>query len=319
MRYRQYPLLLLTVADVRLILVMGPTAAGKTALALALAQHFQTEIVSADSRQVFRELPIGTAQPSAEELQRIPHHFIADRSVEHPFSAADFSREARQRIADLAVRYSTLIVCGGSGMYLQALVEGLDAMPDVPPEVRGDIAHQYQKRGLSWLQDEVKIHDPEYFAVVDTQNPQRLMRALELVLGTGQRMSQLRAGKGDKLPYPVLKIGLDLPRPELYARIDARVEAMIEQGLEHEARAVFPFRERNALQTVGYQEWFDFFDGTSTRMEVAAKIKQHTRQYAKRQLTWFRRDTGIKWFHPGEISAIIAWVERQFADGHISN
>ncbi len=291
-----------------LILVVGPTAVGKTALALALAEYFHTEIISADSRQVFRELPIGTAQPTADELERIPHHFVADRGVQEPFSAADFSREARARMADLFGRHSVVVVCGGSGLYLQALVDGFDAMPDVPPEVRTEIAQYYQTYGLVWLQAQVKRHDPEYFASVDVQNPQRLMRALELVQGTGQRMSQLRAGKGHTLPYPVIKMGLDLPRPELYARIDARVDAMIEHGLEKEARAVFPFRESNALQTVGYQEWFDFFDGHGTRADVVAKIKQHTRQYAKRQLTWFRRDAEITWFHPADVAKIITWI-----------
>jgi tRNA dimethylallyltransferase len=294
-----------------LIVIAGPTAVGKTALAVAVAQHLKTEIVSVDSRQVYREMSIGTAKPTPAEQGGIVHHFIDSHSIHTPLDAATFGIEARALLANLFERFGAVVVCGGSGLYLQALLTGFDALPPVPVAVRAGIVAQYQEKGLGWLQEQVRELDAAFFSEVDSQNPQRLMRALELLQVSGEPMALLRKGHQQPLPYHILSIGLELPRPELYARINARVLAMMERGLWQEAEQLFPFREATPLQTVGYQEIFSALEKNTTRAEAVELIQRNTRRYAKRQLTWFKRDSAMRWFNPHDQAAIFDWLPAQ--------
>ncbi len=287
--------------DKKLVVLVGPTAVGKTAAAIALAVRWNTEIISADSRQIYRELEIGTAKPSYHELERVKHHFINCKSIEEGYNAGQFGREAMELISQLFEEKDVLILCGGSGLYIKSLLEGFDEMPKTDESLRKDIIEKYTEKGLKWLQDEVERADPEYFALVDVQNPQRLMRALELNLSSGQKMHMLRKKKKMELPFQVIKVGLELPRKELYQRIDLRMEQMIEKGLFEEAEKYYPRRDLNALQTVGYQEIFGFLDGKYKRDEAIRLLMRNSRHYAKRQLTWFKMDQEIKWIRPEEV------------------
>lgn len=287
-----------------LVIVLGPTAVGKTAVAISLAKKFQTCILSADSRQLYKELPIGTAMPTPMELQEVPHFFIATNSIHDAVDAGRYGREARAVLQEQFQKHSVIIMAGGSGLYIDAVVNGFDELPDADPKLRVELQQQFEQHGISVLQDELKKLDPDFFAEMDQQNPSRLIRAIEVCRLTGKKYSELRSGKSDELPFDVLKIGLDLPREELYARINARVEEMMKNGLEQEAKAVYAFREMNALRTVGYKELFEFFDGTISKARAVELIQQHSRNYAKRQLTWWRRDETIVWFRPSEISAM---------------
>lgn len=291
------------------LVVVGPTAVGKTQLAVQLARHLKTEIVSADARQVFREMAIGTARPTEQEMGGIAHHLMGSHSIEADFNAGTFETLATQALYQVFEERNVAIICGGSGLYVQALLEGFDVMPPIPQAVREQIGAEYAAKGLFWLQNEVKLADPEYYAVADVQNKQRLMRALELYRATGVPASAYRKNQKKIFPWPVLKIGLELGRAELYARINNRVENMMTNGLLNEARQLFPQRHLNALQTVGYRELFNYFDGKISETEAVALIKQNTRHYAKRQLTWFKRDDGIKWFSPLQVSEILLYVE----------
>jgi tRNA dimethylallyltransferase len=304
------PVTFLTVTKY-LIAVVGPTAVGKTHVAVELATRFHTEIVSADSRQVFRELNIGVAKPSQEELQRVRHHFIGHVSIHSDYDAARFSEEALREIDNIHKTNDVAILSGGSGLYIKALLEGFDPMPDVPEEVRQRILETYQSNGIEWLQAQVESGDPDFFEVVDRKNPQRLIRALEIINATGMKPSALRVKARRSLPFNAIKIGLALERNELYERIDARVDSMVEHGLFEEAAALFGFRTLNALQTVGYQELFGYMEGKYDKAEAVRLLKRNTRRYAKRQMTWFRKDTEIKWFRPGELDAIIECVRAE--------
>jgi tRNA dimethylallyltransferase len=284
----------------KLIAILGPTAVGKTAVAMELAERLKTEIISADSRQIFTELAIGTAKPSNEELLRIKHHFINSKSITEPYDAGQYGREAFELTTKLFETYDTLILCGGSGLYVKSLLEGFDEMPDVPPGLRYRIAEEYRSKGLDWLQVEVEKVDPEYFKEVDVKNPQRLMRALELNWSSGQPMGTLRKKETKQLPFQVVKIGLELPKEELYQRIDSRMDQMIENGLFEEAKRFYPQKDLNALQTVGYQEIFDFMEGVYDQTEAIRLLKRNSRRYAKRQLTWFKKDKEIVWIRPEE-------------------
>lgn len=289
----------------KLIVIGGATATGKTALAIRLARHFGTEILSADSRQFYREMSIGTAKPDADELAAVHHHFIDSLSVADDFSVGDFEKEALQVLDKVFAQHDFAVMVGGSGLYIRAVCEGLDAFPEVSAATKTAVEAGMQMGGLTWLQDELGRRDPAYFQVVDRQNPARLQRALEVCIETGLPYSDFLGNEKKPRPFQPVYILLDWPRAELYARIEARVDAMIATGLEAEALALLPFRHRPALRTVGYEEWFDFFDGKITRAEAIDKIKQHTRNYAKRQATWFRKHGEWAVFKPEEWELIL--------------
>ncbi|MFM8744173.1 MAG: tRNA (adenosine(37)-N6)-dimethylallyltransferase MiaA, partial [Cytophagales bacterium] len=254
----------------------------------------------ADSRQIYKELEIGTAKPSDQELKLVKHHFVNTHSIEEVYNAAQFGMDAEALILHLFLKHDYLIVCGGSGLYLKALLEGFDEMPEVPAEVRDKIVAEYKDKGLGWLQAEVKHKDPNYFETVDIQNPQRLMRALEVFAATGKPFSEWRKKSKKTLPYSLIKVGLDLNRDKLYERIDARMDKMITNGLFEEAAKFYPQKHLNALQTVGYQEIFGFMDGLFDKEEAIRLLKRNSRHYAKRQLTWFKRDAEVHWFQSSD-------------------
>lgn len=289
-------------------MIVGPTAVGKTALAIELAQALGTEIISADSRQFYREMTIGTAKPTADELAAVRHHFINSHSIQQKYDAAQFGEDALSKIHELFEKYDSVIVCGGSGLYVKALLEGFDDIPEVPEEIREMVTEKYKAGGVAWLQQEVQKLDPEYFSMADQQNPARLSRALEVVLATGSSITSFQKKQKRVLPFQVIKIGLDMERKELYRRIDERMDAMIQAGLFEEAEKLYPYREHNALQTVGYQEVFDFMEGKYDRNEAIRLLKRNSRRYAKRQLTWFKRDEEIRWFSNTNASALVKFI-----------
>ncbi len=294
----------------RLIVIVGPTAVGKTEVAIKLAEHFKTEIISADSRQFFKELTIGTAKPNEEELNRVPHHFINSHAITDEYDAAQYAAEALGLIYVLFEKYDYLVVCGGSGLYIKALLEGFDDIPEVPDTIRDEIIAHYETKGLEWLQTKLQELDPVYWQKVDQQNPARLMRALEVVMATGKSISSFQTKQKQQLPFRVVKIGLELDRELLYKRIDVRMDEMIAKGLFEEAKAMYPFRHHQALQTVGYKEIFDFLDGQYDREQAVRLLKRNTRRYAKRQFTWFKRDEEIKWFKPDQWELIVDVVNK---------
>lgn len=294
----------------KLIVIAGPTAVGKTELAMRLAEYFKTEIISADSRQIYKELQIGTAKPSLEELSRVPHHFINTHSIVEAYDAGAYGRDALTLIQVLFKKYDSLILCGGSGLYLKAVLEGFDDMPEIPSGMRELIIEEYESKGLKWLQQEVKVIDLDYYEQVDINNPHRLIRALELYKASGLKSSQLRVKEKRKHDFAIIKIGLEVEREKLYGRIDARMDAMIKKGLFEEASRFFSKRDLNALQTVGYQEIFDYLEGKYDKEEAIRLLKRNTRRYAKRQLTWFKRDAEMHWFSSSQIEDIIRLVDR---------
>ncbi|HRI79788.1 MAG TPA: tRNA (adenosine(37)-N6)-dimethylallyltransferase MiaA [Cyclobacteriaceae bacterium] len=292
-----------------LIVVVGPTAVGKTGLAIRLAIHFQTEIVSADSRQIYKELEVGTAKPLPDELNAVKHHFINTKSVEEEYDAGTYGLEASQVIDSLFKQHDLVILCGGSGLYVKSIIEGFDDLPEIPDTVRKQVRQEYDSKGLSWLQQEVALQDPEYYEVVDRKNPQRLMRALEVIRGSGQPFSGYHSKNKADLPFDVLKIGLELERPVLYEKIDNRMDEMIRNGLFEEAERFFNQRHLNALQTVGYREIFGFLEGAYGKEEAIRLLKRNSRHYAKRQLTWFRKDSDIHWFKPDDWQGIVNYID----------
>jgi tRNA dimethylallyltransferase len=292
-----------------LIVIAGPTAVGKTAVAIKLAHHFQTEIISADSRQIFRELTIGTAKPTVEELKMVPHHFINSHSINDEYDAAQYGRDALVLINKLFEAHDTLILCGGSGLYIKAVSEGFDDIPEIPENIREELVARYEQHGLPWLQNKMQELDPDHFQTIDQKNPHRLIRAIEVWLATGKSIASFRSHSRISHSFDIIKIGLEMEREELYQRIDARMDQMIERGLFEEASALYPQRSRQALQTVGYKEIFDFMDGKYEREEAIRLLKRNTRHYAKRQLTWFKRDTEMHWFFPGEVEKMIALIQ----------
>jgi tRNA dimethylallyltransferase len=294
-----------------LVVILGPTGVGKTAVAIALAKKFSTSVISADSRQFYKEIPIGTAQPSKKELAEVKHFFIGENSVSETIDAGKYAGEVHALLEKEFQKNKIMIMCGGSGLYINAVLDGFDPLPDTDAELRKEIKRKFEAEGIGALQDELKKLDPEFYEEVDRNNPSRLMRAIEVCRLSGKKYSELRLGNKKELPFGVLKIGIDLPRKELYERINHRVDEMMKNGLEEEARNVLPYRGKNALQTVGYKELFDYFDGKISKDKAIELIKQHSRNYAKRQLTWWRRDATIKWFSPGEISSIIEIISAQ--------
>ena len=291
-----------------LVVVVGPTGSGKSALAVKLATHLNTPIISTDSRQVFRGMPIGTAQPTAEELATAKHYFIADREVEDDFNCGKYEVEALALLDKLFKDNEYVVAVGGSGLYVQALCEGMDDLPDADPALRDSLKQRLESEGLESLVAELRTLDPTYAEEVDVCNPARVMRALEVCLTTGRPYSEQRKGVTAERPFNIIKIGTDMPRDVLYDRINRRVDMMVEEGLEAEARTMYPKRHLNALQTVGYRELFEYFDGNCTFEEAVELVKRNSRRYAKRQLTWFRRDEQTAWFNPSDIEAILAHI-----------
>lgn len=295
--------------DPRLIVVVGATGSGKTDLSIRLAQHYGAPVVSTDSRQIYRGLPIGTAQPTDEQLQAAEHHFIASHDITQNFNCGEYEVQALALLEKLFAEHDTVIAVGGSGLYVRALCEGMDDLPQADEELRARLTERMEREGVAALAEELRKLDPEYYGQVDRSNPARVQRALEVCLQTGRPYSQQRLGVRRERPFRIVKVGVDIPREVLYDRIDRRVDAMMEAGLEQEARAVYPFRHLNSLQTVGYKELFEWFDGAISREQAVELIKRNTRRYAKRQLTWFRRDAEIGWFAPDDFDRIVDYIE----------
>lgn len=295
----------------KLIVIGGATATGKTALAIQLAQSLDTEILSADSRQFYREMSIGTAKPSASELAAAPHHFIDILSVAEDYSVGDFERDALAVLEKIYQTKEVAILVGGSGLYLRAVCEGLDKFPEVSEATKTAVESGEKTGGLAWLQQELSKLDPVQYSKIDRQNPARLRRALEVCLETNRPYSSfLQQNERPERPFQPIYILVDLPRPGLYQRIDARVEGMVAAGLEEEARSLLPFRHRPPLKTVGYEEFFDYFDGKLKLGETIDKIKQHSRNYAKRQVTWFTKHGAWQRFQPTEGPEIMAYLKK---------
>lgn len=289
-----------------LITILGPTASGKTTLAIELANSFKTEIISADSRQFYNEMSIGTAKPTPEELSKAKHHFINHLSVAEYYSAGKFEEEAMAKIAELHQQKDVVVMVGGSGLYLNAVLFGIDPFPEIPIEVRLKTLHFYKENGLQALRDELRKYDPEYFLEVDLDNPRRLMRALEVCYATGMTYSSFRQQSPKSRPFESIKIAFDWKREELYKRINQRVDDMLEKGLIQECQQLLPYKSELALDTIGYKEIFEFLDGKITKTDAIELIKRNSRRYAKRQLTWFRSDNEINWFAPGTTTETIA-------------
>jgi tRNA dimethylallyltransferase len=287
------------------IVIAGPTAVGKTALAIQLAQHFSTSIISADSRQCFKELNIGVAKPSAEELQLVPHYFINSHSINQEVNAALFEQYALQKINEIFTVKNIAIMVGGTGLYIKAFCNGIDEVPVIDPAVREKIITSYEQDGLAWLQNEVKKNDPVYFAKGEIKNPQRLMRALEVKLSTDKSILEFQTQQKKQRDFKIIKIGLELPKEQLHKNINHRVDIMMEQGLLAEVESLLPYKNFNALQTVGYKELFDYFDGNISLTGAVERIKINTRQYAKRQMTWFKKDVEINWGKTLDYESII--------------
>jgi len=280
---------------------VGPTAVGKTSFAIDLAKAFNTEIISADARQCYKEMNIGVARPSVDELKAVPHHFIASNSITENINASFYENWAMEKVENLFSGKEAVVMVGGTGLYIKAFCEGLDLIPAIDAEIREHIIAQYKKLGLRWLQKEVSVKDPIYWEKGEQKNPQRLMRALEVILGTGSSITSFQNKKAVVRPFKIVKIGLELPREALYHRINARVLSMVEDGLENEVKSLEVYGHLNALQTVGYSEWKDYFDGKISKGKLIENIQQNTRHYAKRQITWFKRDPAITWFNASTI------------------
>lgn len=292
-----------------LIVIAGPTAVGKTELCVQLARQLRCDIISADSRQFFKELDIGTSKPTADEMQGVVHHFIDFLSIEEEFSAGKFELETLKLLPSLFQRRPVVIMTGGSGLYIQAVCSGMNDIPQVDIQFREELYRELENHGLSPLVAELQVKDPRYFSQVDTQNPQRIIRALEVCRGTGQPYSSFRIDGVVERDFDVLKIGLDRERTELFERIERRMDQMIEDGLFEEAAGLYDQKHRNALKTVGYKEIFDFMDEKYDRQEAIRLLKRNSRRYAKRQLTWFKKDTDYTWFHPEDQEGILELIQ----------
>ena len=279
-------------------IIVGPTAVGKTKYAIALAQKLKTEIISADARQCYQELNIGVARPSNEELTQVKHHFIASHSIQETVNAGTFEQYALAKATELLEKFGSAVMVGGTGLYIKAFVEGMDQIPAIDPAIRNQIQQDLTSKGMDWLQTQVQAKDPAYWARADQgeqQNTQRLSRALEVLIGTGQSILSFQMQSKKLRPFNIQKMGLEMPREQLYNRINQRVMQMVEMGLEEEVNALRPQFHLNALQTVGYQEWLPYFEGHQTKEAVIQAIQQNTRNYAKRQMTWFKKDADINW------------------------
>ncbi len=292
-----------------LIVILGPTGVGKSEVAVAVAGHFGSEIISADSRQFYREMKIGTAVPSDSMMKAIQHHFVQFKSINEYYSASLFERDVLELLPFLFEKNKLAIMAGGSGMYIDAVCNGIDDIPDTEPALREKYNARYREEGIRSLRAELKILDPEYYASVDLRNHKRIIRALEICETTGKPFSSFLTRKKIKREFRIVKIGLARNRAELYGLIDKRVDDMIEKGLEQEAKTLLEYRSNNALNSVGYKELFEFFDGRISREQAVELIKRNSRRYAKRQMTWWARDMEIKWFHPEKVQDIIGYIE----------
>jgi len=297
-----------------LIAIVGPTAVGKTSLAVEIAEHFDTEIISADSRQIFKELKIGVAKPSKDELSRVKHHFIGDISIQEKYDVGRYEEEALKALVEIYKKKDIAVIVGGSGLYIKAACEGLDSVPHVPGEVRQKIMHKLNLEGLNHLLNELAHKDPDYYQEVDRSNPRRIIRALEVIETSGNPFSWYRKGSVHERPFRTIKIGLDMERKALYEKIDLRMESMISSGLFEEAEKLMPHRELQALQTVGYREVFGYYKGDYDKEEAVRLLKRNSRRYAKRQMTWFKKDRDIHWFASGQTEKIIDYTEATIAD-----
>lgn len=283
-----------------LLLIVGPTGVGKTELSLRVAEHLCCPILSCDSRQIYREIPIGTAAPTEAEQARVKHYFVGTRSVVEDYNAGQYERDALALLEDLFRTHEVVVMTGGSMLYADAVCKGLDDLPSISPSLRASVRREYEAKGLEWLQSEVQRLDPSYWKEVDQCNPARLAHCVELCLTTGKIYSELRTNSRKDRPFRIVKVGLARPREELYARIDERVRQMMNEGLLTEAKSVFDKRALNSLQTVGYKELFAYMDGEYDLDRAIELIQQNTRHYAKRQLTWFRRDKAIHWLEAND-------------------
>jgi tRNA dimethylallyltransferase len=295
--------------DKFVVVVVGPTAVGKTDLCVNLASHFKTEVVSADSRQFYKEMQIGTAKPTIEEQKGIPHHFVNSHSIAEEYNAGAYEQDALLLLNTLFKEHDVVVVTGGSGLYVRALCEGMDEMPETDPAIRTKLTAKLESEGLEPLVTQLKALDPEYYNQVDKANPQRVIRALEICLSSGQPYSSFRKSDKATRPFQTIKIGLTRDRQELYDRIDQRMDQMLQQGLLEEAKALYPFRTHNALQTVGYKEIFDYLEGKYDWDEAVRLLKRNSRRYAKRQLTWFtKHPEEYTWFHPQQWEEIVDFI-----------
>jgi tRNA dimethylallyltransferase len=295
----------------QLVVIVGPTAVGKTNVAVQLAKHFGCEIVSCDSRQFYKELAIGTAKPTPYEMGGVPHHFVNSHSITQNYSAGDFERDALSLFEQLFTRNERVIMTGGSGLFVKAITHGLDNLPEVNQEIRSDLMNWIETDGFEPLVEELKLRDPRYAAKIDLSNTQRVVRALEVCIQTGKPFSGFHINSSVKRDFEIIKIGLDLPREKLYGRINLRTENMLAAGLVEEVKSVAAFRSHNALNTVGYKEVFEFLDEKADFETMQELIKRNTRRYAKRQLTWFRNQDSFEWFSPKDVNEMIEFVENQ--------
>lgn len=304
----------MTMSTKRVIVVVGPTASGKTDLSIALARHYNAPILSTDSRQVYKGLSIGTAYPSVEQLQAVEHHFIAELELNQDFNCGEYEKQALERLETLFEKHNTIVAVGGSGLYVRALCEGMDSLPEADEALREQLQRRLAEQGVEALAEQLKTLDQEYYEVVDRCNPARVMRALEVCLVSGCKYSELRKGAVKSRDFQIVKVGVNMGRERLYERINLRVDKMLEAGLEAEARAVLPYRHLNSLKTVGYSEMFDYFDGKIDFEQAVELIKRNSRRYAKRQLTWFGRDKDIRWFENDQLEEIVKYIDSQFGE-----
>ncbi len=295
-----------------LITIVGPTAVGKTALSIALAKKYKTCVLSADSRQLYKELNIGTAKVSVEEQDGVPHYFVDTLSITEPFNAGMFERQGLELLEHLFKIHHIVVLCGGTGLYVKALMDGMDELPETDLELRSALNEEFEKRGLAAMQEELKEIDPTTYHLIDLQNPLRVFRSIEVFRQTGRPLSAFKTGDKKTRPFKAIKIGLTMDREELYERIDRRMDLMLAAGLEDEAKKYSAYKSMNALQTVGYTEIYGCLDGLYDRGEMVRLLKRNSRRYAKRQLTWFTKDQEIKWFHPRAVGEIEAFIESSF-------
>ena len=294
-------------SDSTLVVITGPTAVGKTALTIELARHYHTPVINADSRQIYRELRIGTAAPSEEQLQQAKHYFVGNKSIHDYYNASMYEQDVLEVLKKEPS--DTNILSGGSMMYIDAVCNGIDDIPTVRDDIREEMKRRYEEEGLEALCEDLRRLDPEHYAIVDRQNYRRVIHALEICYQTGRTYTSFRTQSKKERPFRIVKIGLNRDRDELYNRINARVDAMMEQGLLHEAESLYDQRQLNALNTVGYKEMFDYMDGRWSLDEAVERMKGNTRRYARKQLTWFKRDEEVRWFHPDQIDEILKYIE----------